>query len=110
MPYIITEPVKIEGTDLGYAVYPYQFSFLDHVKVTENNAAKLYIFKMKESRFIEVEKTLFEKEFSLSMQTAHVVDETLKKFIITHEKHVKDAEKLEIFFKRPKRKEFKNVE
>ena len=110
MPYIIKEPVKIEGTDLGYAVYPYQFSFLDHVKVTENNAAKLYIFKMKESRFMEVEKTLFEKEFSLSRQTAHVVDETLKKFIITHEKHVKDAEKLEIFFKKPKRKEFKNVE
>ena len=98
MPYIVTEPVKIPGTKLGYAVYPYQKHFLDKNKNGDDNTAKLLIFEIKNSKFIEVEKTLFEKEFSLSMQNAKVVDNILKKFIVEHERYVDNVEAMSEFF------------
>ena len=43
MAFIVTEPVRIKGTKLGYAVYPYQFSVLDREK-KKHDDARLYIF------------------------------------------------------------------
>ncbi len=98
MPYFVTEPVKIEGTSLGYSIYPYQFSFFDNFRAKEENSVRLYIFKLKESEFIEIEKPLFKKDFSISMQNSVVIEETLKKFVVENEQYVKNIEDLQKFF------------
>ena len=54
MPYIVTEPVKIEGTKLGYALFPYQFSFADIKRESDDHLMRLYIYELKDSKFIEV--------------------------------------------------------
>lgn len=107
MPFLVTEPVKITGTSLGYAIYPYEFSFLDREKLGNHNVIKLCIFQMKDSNFIEIDKVLYQKEMALTMQNAHVVDEQLKKFIMQNEKCVKDYRKLEAFFDSSKEKVLK---
>lgn len=98
MPYFVTEPVKIEGTSLGYALYPYQFSFLDNFRASEDNSVRLYIFVLKESEFIEIKKPLYKKDFSISMQNSVVIEETLKKFVIKNEQYIKNVEELQDFF------------
>ena len=98
MPYIVTEPIKIPGTKLGYAVYPFQTHFLDRISRREEHPIKLYIFELKDSNFIEVEKTLFQKDISLSLQNAKVVDNTLKEFVINNEKYVTDIDSMAKFF------------
>ncbi len=98
MPYIVTEPVKIEGTKLGYALFPYQFSFADIKRESDDHLMRLYIYELKDSKFIEVEKTLFQKDFSISMQSAHIVEETLKDFIVKNQDYVQNVNVLENFF------------
>ena len=51
MPFIITEPQKIEGTNLGFSVYPYHFSFEDKFRERGINQ-KIVIFKIKDSEFV----------------------------------------------------------
>lgn len=98
MPYIVTEPIKIDGTDLGFAVYPYQFSFLDQIRKGEESAAKLNIFQLKKTKFIEVEKVLYQKEFSLTMQTSNKIYSALKKFITQNGEYVRDVNAMATFF------------
>lgn len=90
--------MKIEGTRLGYAIYPYQFSFLDNFQVDDKNFAKLYIFELKDSQFVEINRTLFQKEFSLSMQNSDVVNKTLKKFLVNNQEYISDIKTLKKFF------------
>ncbi len=98
MPYIITEPVKIPGTKLGYAIYPFQKHYLDKVEVKDDNAFKLYIFELQDSNFIEVKKTLYQKELSLSLQNASIVDSVLKNFIMKNEECITKLEDMVEFF------------
>lgn len=105
MPYYVTEPIKIEGTKLGYAIYPYQFSFLDIKRVRENNFVKLNIFELKDGEFLEIEKTVYQESLQISMHNSHIIEEKLKKFIVENEKYVEDAEKLEKFFDSKKESE-----
>lgn len=103
MAFIITEPVRIEGTRLGYAVYPYQFSVLDRVK-KKHDDAKLYIFELKDTNFVEVERTLMQKDISLSMQASHEINYELKRFIMAYEGYITDIDKVEKFFSEDKEK------
>lgn len=97
MPYIITEPTKISGTQLGYAIYPFQKHFLDREKHDES-PMKLYIFKLKDSEFIEVEKPLFQKDIPLSLQSSKVVESTLKDFIMHNEQYITNIDAMAQFF------------
>ena len=65
---------------------------------------RLYIYELKDSKFIEVEKTLFQKDFSISMQSAHIVEKTLKDFIVKNQDYVQNVNVLENFFNPIKKK------
>ncbi len=97
MPYIITEPVKIPGTKLGYAIYPFQNHFLDKTRPLDENMFKLYIFELQASKFIEVKKTLYQKELFLSMRNSNLVDCELKKFIMNNEEYITNLDEMMIF-------------
>ncbi len=98
MPYIVTEPIKIPGTKLGYAVYPFQIHYMDKQNKNEVSPLKLYIFELKDSNFIEIERTLYQKDIPLSMQNAKILDKTLKEFIINNEEYVTNVDRMDEFF------------
>ncbi len=100
MPFIVTEPQKIEGTQLGFAVYPYQFNFQDFVEKDRKFNQKLLIFKMKNSPYIEIDKVLYEEKFLDSEVSRHHVNNTLKKFISENREYVVDGSRAEKFFER----------
>jgi len=99
MPFLTTEPQKIAGTSLGFAVYPYHFSFNDHIENRGFNQ-KLVIVKLKGSPFIEVEKTLFEEKIVTENVYRNYIDDTLKKFVETHKEYIRDKDAVDKFFKR----------
>lgn len=99
MPFIITEPQKIEGTNLGFAVYPYHFSFQDRRKDRLHNQ-KLVIFELKESKFVEIEKKVFENTYADHVVPRNYVDYNLKEFITEHPQCVKDPKAVVEYFKK----------
>lgn len=100
MPFIITEPQRIEGTQLGYSVYPYNFSFQDHFERDRKVNQKLLIFKLKDSPFIEVEKILFQETFVDNQVSRFYVDQKLKEFTENNTNYVLDQKRLGNFFHR----------
>lgn len=100
MPFIVTEPQKIEGTQLGFSVYPYHFDFQDFVEKDRKFNRKLIIFKMKNSPYMEVDKVLFEEKFLNEEVKREFVNERLKSFISSHQEYVFDKEKTEKFFEK----------
>lgn len=100
MSFIVTEPQKIEGTQLGFAVYPYQFNFQDFVEKDRKFNQKLLIFKMKNSPYIEIDKVLYEEKFLDSEVSRHHVNNTLKKFISENREYIVDGSRAEKFFER----------
>lgn len=99
MPFLITEPQKIDGTKLGYAVYPYHESFDDHFVPKEYNQ-KLLIFKMKDSPFVEAEKILHEEHFKFQDIHRGFVDERLFQFVKNNQDFIVDKNKVTNFFSR----------
>lgn len=97
MPFIITEPQKIEGTNLGFSVYPYHFSFEDKFRERGINQ-KIVIFKLKDSEFVETEKKVFELKFADFMVSRGFVSKTLKEFVIDNPQYVKEPTKVVSFF------------
>lgn len=97
MAFIVTEPVRIKGTKLGYAVYPYQFSVLDREK-KKHDDARLYIFELKDTNFVEVKRTLMQKDISLSMQASKDINVELKRFIMSYEGYITNINEMEKFF------------
>ncbi len=97
MPFIISEPQKIEGTMLGFSVYPYHFSFQDRNR-DKNSNQKLVIFKLKESKFIEPDYKLFELSYADFLVSRNFVDKNLKEFIISHPQYVVDPQKVVAYF------------
>ncbi len=99
MSFIITEPQRIDGTSLGYAIYPYHFSFNDHLSDRQNCNGKLMIFKLKDSPFIETEKILYEEKFSTDQISRECVDKSLKTFINAHTEYIRSSDEVCKFFK-----------
>ena len=103
MAFIVTEPVRIKGTKLGYAVYPYQFSVLDREK-KKHDDARLYIFELKDTNFVEVKRTLMQKDISLSMQASKEINVELKRFIMSYEGYITNINEMDKFFNENKEK------
>ena len=80
MAFIVTEPVRIKGTKLGYAVYPYQFSVLDREKKKHDDARLL------------------------SMQASKEINVELKRFIMSYEGYITNIHEMEKFFSEDKEK------
>lgn len=97
MPFIITEPQKIEGTNLGFSVYPYHFSFEDKFRDKGTNQ-KLVIFKLKDSEFVEAESKVFEVKFADFMVSRGFVSKTLKEFVVDNPQYIKEPTKVVKFF------------
>ena len=97
MPYFVTEPIKIEGTNLGYAIYPYQFSFLDIFRVEEEKTVRLKIFKLKKSDYTEICETLFQQDFSVSMQNSSEIKKTIKNFVVQNPQYVENVNEVKNF-------------
>ncbi len=100
MPFIVTEPQKIDGTQLGFAVYPYHFSFQDFVERDRKYNQKLLIFKMKTSPFVEVDKVLHEEKFLDSEVSRHFVNDRLRSFISANSEYVIDPARTNQFFEK----------
>ena len=100
MPFIVTEPQRIEGTQLGYAVYPYQFSFEDHIWFEKKYDRKLMIFKLKDSPFNEVEKVLHEDKFLFAEEKRGYIDGVLKNFVCKNGQYVTNFTQMGKYFTR----------
>lgn len=100
MPFIVTEPQRIEGTSLGYSVYPYHFSFEDHFEKMRNYNQKIVVFKLKESEFVEVDCKVFESKFADYIVSRNHVENTLKEFVIAHPEYINDPKQVVSFFNR----------
>lgn len=98
MPFMMTEPQRIEGTKLGYSVYPYHFSFQDHTRQKDCNQ-KLVVFELKDSKFVEVEKKLIEIQFADYLVSRDFVAQNLKKFVVEHPCFVTNPQRVVEFFK-----------
>ncbi len=98
MPFLIVEPQKIEGTMLGFAVYPYHFSFDDHIDFSQKYDRKLMIFKLKNTPNIEVDKILAEKRYLFSETHRGFVDGLLQSYIQNNPQFITDKQKYEEFF------------
>lgn len=97
MPFLVTEPQKIEGTKLGFAVFPYQFDFNDHITSKEGNR-KLYIYLLKDSSHIEVEQILGEELFRYEDVAHDFVDKRLQLFALKHPEFIVDKKGFCDFF------------
>ncbi len=97
MPFIITEPQKIEGTKLGFSVYPYHFSFNDKNRDRSSNQ-KLVIFKLKDSQFIEPDFKVFELKYADHIAARNFVDKNLKEFVVAHPEFVTEPQKVVEYF------------
>lgn len=97
MPYIITEPQRIEGAKLGFSVYPYHFSFNDKNRDRSSNQ-KLVIFKLKDSEFVESEFKVFELKYADHIAARNFVDRKLKEFILDHPEFVTEPQKVVDYF------------
>ncbi len=100
MPFIITEPQRIEGTKLGFAIYPYHFSFDDKIYFEKKYDRKLMIFKMKETPFNEVDKILHEEKFVFNEITRRDLNNFLQDYIKKNSKYVTDLDKMAEYFAR----------
>lgn len=98
MPFIITEPQKIDGTILGFAIYPYHFSFQDRFEKKREFNQKLLIFVMKDSPFNEISHVVFENKYSDAEVSRNYVDKKLKNFIDNNPKYVVNPELVDEFF------------
>lgn len=97
MPFLVTEPQKIDGTKLGYAVYSYHHSFFDHFDFSQYNQ-KLMIFKMKDSAFLEVESVLAEEHFKYQEASRSFVDKKLFSYVKNNPQYIEDSQKVTQFF------------
>ena len=97
MPYMISEPQRVEGTSLGFAVYPYYFSFEDHIDFSDKHDKKLVVFKLKDTKFVEVEKTLHEERFQGEEVRRGFVDRFMQKFLDDNPMYVTDQNKLDAY-------------
>ena len=97
MPFIVTEPQRIEGTRLGFAVFPYQFDPSDHITVNDGDR-KLCVFLLKKSPFVEVERVLAEKLFRYEEASKDFVDKSLQAFVLKHPEYITDQKGFCDFF------------
>ena len=93
MPFVITEPQKINGTTLGFSVYPYHFSFSDNFKSRDFNQ-KLVVFKLKDSKFIEIDEKVFEVSFADHKVERNFVEKTLKNFVVENPKYITNPQEV----------------
>ena len=98
MPFMITEPQRVEGTKLGFSIYPYHFSFQDRFEKPRDFNQKLVVFLLKDSKYIEVEAKLYEEKFMDHAVQNNFVDKTLKKIIKANPQFVDDCEKVQRYF------------
>ena len=98
MPFILTEPQRIEGTKLGFSIYPYHFSFQDKFDLPRNFNEKLVVFALKDSRFIEVSCKVAEVHYMDYAVDRDFVDKTLKNIIKQYPQFVTDPNKLKDYF------------
>lgn len=99
MPFIVTEPQRIQGTYLGYSVYPYSYSFDDHINA-KGVSAKLMIFQLKRSQFIEIDHILHEESYKHGEVGPNFVDRRLKDFVSGHPEYVFSPQSVNNFFAR----------
>lgn len=97
MPFLVTEPQRIEGTVLGFSVYPYHFAFAEQNPSAQYNQ-KLMIFKLKDSQFIEVDKVLHEHRFRYEDVATNYVPIELKKYVAKHPEYVLNTGKMCEYF------------
>ena len=97
MPFIVTEPQRIEGTKLGFSVFPYEFSFDDRITAKDGNR-KLYVYLLKDSPFIEVEKVLGMHLFCFEDVAHNYICKKLQDFIMKHPQYITDAKGVCDFF------------
>ena len=97
MPFLVTEPQRIEGTRLGFAVFPYEFGFDDHITAKDGNR-KLYVYLLKDGQFIEIEKTLGVKLFRYEEVQHDYVDKKLLQFVLKHKEYITDKKGFCDFF------------
>lgn len=99
MPFLVTEPQKVEGTKLGFAIFPYEFDFDDHITAKAGNR-KLYVYLMKDSPFLEVDKILAVNLFSYEEVSRDYVDKKLQSFALKHPEFITDKKGFCDFFGR----------
>ncbi len=97
MPFFITEPQRIEGTKLGYAIFPYEFDFDDHITAKDGNR-KLYVYLLKDSPFVEVERPLAVNVFHYEEVPRDYVSKKLQSFVTKHPEYVTDEKGFCDFF------------
>lgn len=100
MPFIVTEPQKIEGTTLGYAIYPYTFSFQDRFENASQLSQKLLFFRMKDTPFNEIDRVVFEKTYEVEKVSSNLLDATIINFVKAHPEFVKSYTKFNQFVHR----------
>lgn len=93
----MTEPQKIDGTTLGFSIYPYHFSFQDKIKDKSSNQ-KLVIYKLKNSEFIEPECKVFEEKFASHLVPRNHVERLLKEFVVANPQYVQSKRRAVEFF------------
>ncbi len=97
MPFLLTEPQRINGTKLGYAVYPYDFSFDDHIEQRDYNR-KLTIFQLKDCKFVEVDHIVGEHRFKRETASREYINGKLQEFVSKNPQYVVDQQKVNAFF------------
>ncbi len=100
MPFVITEPQRIEGTKLGFAVYSYHFSFDDKINFEQKYDRKLMIFKLKDTPFNEVDKILHEEKFLFNENMRGDINNFLQDYVKENSKYVTDLRKMAEYFAR----------
>ena len=104
---MLTEPQRIEGTRLGFSVYPYHFSFEDRFTKRDFNQ-KLVVFVLQDTKYIEVRHKIYEKKFADYAVPRDFVDTTLKTVVSAYPNLVDEPEKLKKFFSREENVEEKS--
>ena len=89
MPFLLTEPRRIEGTKLGFAVCPYEFDFSDCEEAKDGNR-KLYIYLLKDSPFVEVEKVLNMHKFRYDVVPRNYVKKKIESFVLQNLQYITD--------------------
>lgn len=98
MPYIITQPQKIEGTRLGYAIYPYQFSFEDHM--TGKGDRKLVVMELAVAPVIDPICILTEEVYNHRDTRRGDIEMKLMQYVNSHPEFVLDKNECKAYFER----------
>ena len=95
MPFLVTEPQRIEGTKLGFAIYPYHHSFDDHIDFSTKYNQKLMFFKLKDTPYNEIDKVLGEERYLFNDVYRGFVENKIKEFVCKNPQYVVDPQKTE---------------